>query len=442
MKKLLFLLVILSAFSCQKDIVPVKSRSATVSLQDVNLGTTANDGTGTPIRSWAGYFNANNDIIENAFATVPTVTEMRDAIADTNQYNKEQAIPISTLAFMQADSNQYGEATTRNWVVNYVAANGGTGGGGYEWTEFIVGTTTGAPANNDSSLTIAGMAGDVMEIWRGTTADLHKQWLNEAATNGKTGYRYNSAGTLVVRPVWATGDRAYIKAVPTSGVSKITLTGGSSTLLTGLRGYWDMDETTGTAVNDYLNTYDGTTTGVVGSSGKFGYGEQFISANNDMVSFGTTVGDVGTSDFSIACWVYATTGSEAEQGIMGNWGSTPYYYLESLNQKANFYWNFGSGVQELTANATLPTGQWVSIVVTVNRDGNALMYINGTLQTDTEDVSGDVAVAGNNNNIFNVGSLGGNNTTYDANFHIDEPAIWLKVLTQDEVTELQTSAIN
>jgi hypothetical protein len=84
----------------------------------------------------------------------------------------------------------------------------------------------------------------------------------------------------------------------------------------------------------------------------------------------------------------------------------------------------------------------VSLVVTVDRSGNALMYVNGTVQTDVEDVSEDVAVAGNNNNIFNVGSLGSNNTTYNAGFHIDEPAIWLKVLTQEEVTELQTSAVN
>jgi len=191
MKKLLFLLVIITA--CQRDIVPVKSRSASVSLTDVNIGTTANDGTGDALRTAFQKVNANNALIENAFATVPTVTEMRDAIADTNQHNKEQAIPISTLAFMQADSNSYGGAMTYNGVVNYVAANGGTGGGGgYEWTEFIVGTTTGAPANADTSFTISDMAGDVIELYRGTTADLHRQWLNETATNGITGYRYNS----------------------------------------------------------------------------------------------------------------------------------------------------------------------------------------------------------------------------------------------------------
>lgn len=33
---------------------------------------------------------------------------------------------------LQADSNSYGGAMTYNGVVNYVAANGGSGSGGYE----------------------------------------------------------------------------------------------------------------------------------------------------------------------------------------------------------------------------------------------------------------------------------------------------------------------
>jgi hypothetical protein len=106
------------------------------------------------------------------------------------------------------------------------------------------------------------------------------------------------------------------------------------------------------------------------------------------------------------------------------------------------YWNFGSGAQELVSNAFIPESTWTHIAITVDRSGNALMYINGTLQTDTEDVSEDVSVAGNNNNIFNIGSIGTNNTARNANMSIDEPAIWLKVLTQEEITELQTSTIN
>ena len=199
MKKLLFLLVIITA--CQRDIVPVKSRSASVALTDVNIGTTANDGTGDALRTAFGKVNSNNTLIENAFATVPTETEMRDEIGDTIQALKENALALGDYSFLRTEADAPGEAVTYEGMVNYVAANGGTGGGGgYEWTEFIVGTTTGSPANADTSFTISQMSGDVIELYRGTTSDLHKQWLNETATNGKTGYRYNSSGTIVVRP--------------------------------------------------------------------------------------------------------------------------------------------------------------------------------------------------------------------------------------------------
>ena len=434
MKKLLFLFVIFSAFSCQKDIVPIKSRSASVSLTDVNIGTTANDGTGDPLRTAFQKVNANNALIEAAFATVPTVTEMRDAIADTNQYNKEQAIPISTLAFMQADSNSYGGAMTYNGVVNYVAANGGTGGG-YEWTQFIVGTTTGAPANADTAFTISQMAGDVIELYRGTTADLHKQWLNETATNGKTGYRYNSSGTIVVRPAWATNDRAYIKAVPTSGVSKITLSGGASTLITGLRAGWKMDETSGTQVNDVLSTYTGSTTATVNQTGKFGRSHSFNGSQ--MATFGTDIGDLGTNDFSYACWIYVPTLQNAYNGFIEMASRLVSFYamVDEDNYIRAIITFDDTNYINIVSNAAISAATWTHIAVTYDRSGNGTLYINGVAQNDVEDISAHVAVDVQSNINFRIGR-GGTSTWY-FNGSIDDVYLWTKVLTQDEIDELQ-----
>lgn len=434
MKKLLFLLVIFSA--CQKDIVPVKSRSVSLSLQDVNIGATANDGTGTPIRTWAGYFNSNNTLIENAFATVPTVTEMRNAIADTNQYNKEQAVPISTLAFMQADSNSYGGAMTYNGVVNYVAANGGTGGGGgYKWTEFIVGTTTGSPANADTSFTISQMSGDVIELYRGTTADLHKQYLNETATNGKTGYRYNSSGTIVVRPAWATSDRAYIKSVPTSGVSKITLPGGASTLLTGLRAGWKMDETSGTQVNDVLSTYTGSTNATVNQTGKFGRSHSFNGSQ--VATFGTDVGDLGTSDFSYSCWIYVPTLQSAYNGFIEMQSSVvSFYAMVDVDNYIRAVITFDhTNYIHIVSNAAISAASWTHIAVNYDRSGNGTLFINGVAQNDVEDISAHVAVDVQSNINFRVGR-GGNSTWY-FNGSIDDVYLWTKVLSQAEIDALQ-----
>ena len=231
MKKLLFLLVIITA--CQRDIVPVKSRSASVSLTDVNIGTTANDGTGDPLRTAFQKVNANNALIEAAIATMSTTTEVRGIVNDSIDGLRTNALSLSSLAFTRADSNDYGEAVTRNWVETYVAANGGSGGSGGSgkyMLQFIVGSTSGAPANGDTTMTVSALANMHIDLFRGTTADLHRQDLNRTATNGKTGYRFNSSGTIVVRPAWATGDRAIIEAVPVAGVSWITLgsTGASA----------------------------------------------------------------------------------------------------------------------------------------------------------------------------------------------------------------------
>jgi len=434
MKKLLFLLVIITA--CQRDIVPIKSRSASVALTDVNIGTTANDGTGDALRTAFQKVNANNALIEAAFATVPTVTEMRDAIADTNQYNKEQAIPISTLAFMQADSNSYGGAMTYNGVVNYVAANGGTGGGGgYEWTEFIVGTTTGAPANADTAFTISQMAGDVIELYRGTTADLHKQWLNETATNGKTGYRYNSSGQIVVRPAWSTNDRAYIKAVPTSGVSKITLPGGASTLLTGLRAGWKMDETSGTQVNDVLSTYTGTTNATVNQTGKFGKAHSYNGSQ--LATFGTDVGDLGTNDFSYSVWIYVPTLQSAYNGFIEmQSGVVSFYAMVDPDNYIRATITFDdTNYITMTSNSAISASTWTNVIVTYDRSGNGTLFINGVAQTDVEDVSSGVAVDVQCNLNFRIGR-GGTSTWY-FNGNIDDVYLWTKVLTQNEIDAIQ-----
>ena len=436
MKKLLFLFVIFSAFSCQKDIVPIKSRSASVSLTDVNIGTTANDGTGDPLRTAFQKVNANNTLIENAFATVPTVTEMRGAIADTNQYNKEQAIPISTLAFMQADSNSYGGAMTYNGVVNYVAANGGTGGGGgYEWTEFIVGTTTGAPTNGDTSITISQMAGDVIELYRGTTADLHKQWLNETATNGKTGYRYNSAGQIVVRPAWATNDRAYIKAVTSSAVTKDILSGGANSLLTGLRAGWKMDETSGTQVNDVLSTYTGSTTATVNQTGKFGKAHSYNGSQ--LATFGTDVGDLGTNDFSYSVWIYVPTLQSAYNGFIEmQSGVVSFYAMLDEDNKVRATITFDdTNYITMTSNSAISASTWTNVIVTYDRSGNGTLYIAGTAQTDVEDISSGVAVDVQCNLNFRIGR-GGTSTWY-FNGSIDDVYLWTKVLTQDEIDDIQ-----
>ena len=86
MKKLLIILPFLF-FACQKMPIsqsePVqKPRDVTLSLTDVNVGTAPNDGTGDPLRTFGQKFNANNTLIENAFANVYTEAQTDQAVVD------------------------------------------------------------------------------------------------------------------------------------------------------------------------------------------------------------------------------------------------------------------------------------------------------------------------------------------------------------------------
>jgi len=279
------------------------------------------------------------------------------------------------------------------------------------------------------------MAGDVIELYRGTTADLHRQWLNETATNGITGYRYNSSGQIVVRPAWSTGDRAYIKAVPTSGVSKITLSGGASTLLTGLRAGWKMDETSGTQVNDVLSTYTGSTTATVNQTGKFGRAHSFNGSQ--MATFGTDVGDLGTNDFSYACWIYVPTLQNAYNGFIEMQSTlVSFYAMVNEDNYIRAIITFDdTNYIHIVSDAAISASTWTNIIVTYDRSGNGTMYVNGVAQTDVEDISAHSAVDVQSNMNFRIGR-GGTSTWY-FNGSIDDVYLWTKVLTQDEIDELQ-----
>jgi hypothetical protein len=357
-------------------------------------------------------------------------------VSEDDQIRLENADPLSSVAFAREDSNKFGEATTRNWVENYVASNGGTGGGGYEYTSFIVGTTTGAPANADTAFTISQMAGDVIELYRGTTADLHKQWLNETATNGKTGYRYNSSGQIVVRPAWATNDRAIIKSVPSSGVTKIDLSATPSSILTGLMAYWKLDEVSGSTADDSHSTNDGTLSAGVAlnQTGKIGKAYDF-----DGTASNVSIGSVcrPTSAISISLWFnIANVTSGGDRWFIGNavYSTGWCGYKLSINTVGQI--NFGLGtnsatVLDKTYGTGLDDGTWHHVVATW--DGtNAYIYIDNVKSAATAYSTDIVYVSACHLRM-------GSNAYADGTFYgglLDEVAILNRALTDAEVAIL------
>lgn len=484
MKKILslivFLLISLWFYSCavRKPITPYKVGSIT--LQDVNVGASANDHTGDPIRTAFQKGNSNNTIIENAFANTYTVADINGFLAlkanlasptfsgtvkigadtaatkadarangislaqsgalyrDSTNLRVTNAYNLTSLSPVKPDSNQYDGYITRAYFETY-GGGGGGGTGGYEWTSWIVGTTSGAPANADTSFTISEFAGDRIELYRGTTADLHEQWLNETATNGKTGYRYNSSGIIVVRPAWSTGDRAYLRAVPSGYTTKITLAGGGSTLLTNLVEGWKLDEPSGTTAFGVNSTYNGTIYGAtVNSVGKFGHGYLFDGVN-DYVSMGTTAGLRPTGTFSLSFWV--RTASVTQSGLVTNYlaRSGPLIYGISILMMADGTLEAQICDGDATPLVTLTSASTINDDVyhriTLKRDAaNAYLLIDG-VQVDTDGCVGSAVY--NALNEFRLGDRGEGD--WPLNGYIDDVYLWTKLLSAGEETTLQSN---
>lgn len=384
-------------------------------FQVIGVGATANDATGDPLRTMGIKTNANFSMVQDSF----------NAALDADDYYWQK----TDTAYI------HGQVITYDQLMNF---QGGGSGVSKDKLQFIIGTTTGAPANGDTILTHTSLIGKEIDFFRGTTADLSKQYFNTTATNGKTGYRFNSTtGTITVRPAFSTGDRCLVEGWNPLNVNWLTFSAGESSLLTGLRAGWQMNESSGTTVNDVKSTYPGTTNATVAQTGKFGYSHSYASASTQMATFGTDVGDLGTSDFSYSAWIYVPTLQSAYNGFIEMQSSLVSFYamVDGDNYIRTVITFDDTNYINIVSNAAISAATWTNITVTYDRNGNGTLYVNGVAQTDVEDISAHVAVDVQSNINFRIGR-GGNSTWY-FNGSIDDVYLWTKVLTQDEIDDIQ-----
>lgn len=411
--------------------------------QVVNVGASANDHTGDPLRNAFIKVNTNFTAVRDSFGNIYREVQTRALVNDSLDQLRADALPADSYVFMMNDSNNYGGAITRNYFETYGGGGGGGGstGGGYEWTQFIVGTTTGSPANADTSFTIAAFAGDRIELYRGTTTDLHRQWLNETATNGKTGYRYNSSGVIVVRPAWATGDRAYLSAVPAAYTDKVALTGtgGGSSLLTDLIAGWDFNEVSGNRAFEVQDNIalDGMLTGgvLINQLGNFGRAYDF-DGTNDGVSMRTDA-YLRPQTMSISVWVKTTM---ADYGaIVNNYrfvSGVAYGYGLVIFPDGTVEWGlrYAGDDNVIQSTTAVNDGNWHNIIATF--DGtNTNIYIDDSATEATDATAGTIIYHTTNEFEVGIRDLAGD-IPFDGT--IDDIYIWDKVVSAGERTILQT----
>lgn len=439
-------------------------------LSTINLGTGPNSGNGDPLRIAFGKTNSaitllnaleiykiNTQEINILDGALVSTAELNYLVGTNNPIQAQIDGARSNFQTQLNDTVTFAEALDDN--ANYIqaminaslASYGGGGGSGtsgqYSNLSGITGVTAGFPGAGDSLVIHTNFIGRYPIVFReGNFQQRHENNLSY------DGYRFNTTtGTLTFRPPFAAGEQLEIWATNTILYQQLTPEGGEggggeppeNVLLDNLRAYWSFDEVSGTTVSDKTGTYPGVSNGSTEPYGINGYTRSYTRSRSDYSYFGATVGDMGTDDFSISLWYYRPQLIEGYLGILGNWGSVPYWYLALDEGSNNVYFQFNpSSPVNTYANSVPAASTWIHVVVTVDRSGDVTMYINGSAQTDVGDISASSAVAMDNNATFSVGRIGNHIDGYYFHGYIDDVALFRGlVLTQEQVTYLYNSGI-
>jgi len=191
---------------------------------------------------------------------------------------------------------------------------------------------------------------------------------------------------------------------------------------------------TGTVVNDETNysSEQYNSSGKIDGCFDFDGTNDYVSVSNDSsLNFGTT------TDFSILAWFKTSDDGNAIYLIhKGNlYTNTAYSIRKTMANKLVFTIADNSGYVEITSNDTINDGKWHHIAVTANRDGNATMYIDGSIQTNTKSISG-IGDIDHTNDLF----IGTNKSAGQFwNGSIDDVRIYNKVLSLAEILAIYNS---
>jgi hypothetical protein len=217
----------------------------------------------------------------------------------------------------------------------------------------------------------------------------------------------------------------------------ISSSGGMNPLTVGLVSAYNAENTS----NDTYGGYNGTAIGgLTYTAGKFGDAFQF-NGTNSYVSIPNTINHLNfTNDFSVSLWVnYNSLSAPYEMFLMnykdgGTYGYGWTLYADSENLLMDM--RNGNTLNSYAKSFNPTTNTWYNIVATRKRSTETQLYVNGILQSGSYQFSNPTVnqdyLTGQ---VYNIGANNGNNLS---NIKIDEVNIWNRVLTQSEITELQT----
>ena len=236
--------------------------------------------------------------------------------------------------------------------------------------------------------------------------------------------------------------RIYNRALDASEIAQLhTLTEGShcvqtDTLCTGLVGYWQFDEDSGTVAADSSGTgNDGTlmsmdpaTDWVPGNIA----GALDFDGSNDYVQIpdnaNLSIGD----EFTIAAWVWANSEGFQNFDTVAVKTGTSFnfdYYFGTYNDKLTFLFYYGANIEGFdTPTLNLQVTTWYHIAVTFDTAANEVrFYLNGSV-VDVQSTS--------NNPVATTGDLQISGTGERWNGKLDDVRIYNRALDASEIAQL------
>lgn len=217
---------------------------------------------------------------------------------------------------------------------------------------------------------------------------------------------------------------------------------GASDLLTGLVGWWELSEASGTRADSTANNLDltdnATVTQAVGVGG-VGNAAQFTAANSEYLSRASEASLVmGDTDFTVAAWVYLDSKSADMYAVQKAGNDGIYEYVIDYNQSTDRFrfWAYTATPTEqpiVSANdfGAVSTGTWYLVIAWNNQTGDTVNICvnNGTVTSAAK--GSNVFIT--STKIFQIGAAVGAGYF---NGRIAKAGLWTKVLSADERTEL------
>jgi len=211
-----------------------------------------------------------------------------------------------------------------------------------------------------------------------------------------------------------------------------------SPLLTGLHGYWKLDEASGTRVDSSGNGNDLSPTNAPGNAaGKIGNSALFVAASSQKVSRASNASLVtGNIDFTVAFWAYVTntgtTGCLVSKGDASSFSNIEYECYFSASS-GGFLFRVSHGSNFITAvHPTIITANtWYYVVChnDITLDQIGIRINNGA---DTV-----VSMAGftipSSTAPFSIGARAIGDA---ADARVDEVGLWKRLFTAQENTDL------